>query len=61
MIKSSVEVAELHETANLVVRRRQCPIRNGLDFLCRNGNFTSGHGVTKILHLIKADEALLKA
>jgi hypothetical protein len=41
MNKSGIEVAELRETANLLVRRRHLLDYNGLDFLCRNGNFTS--------------------
>jgi hypothetical protein len=47
MDEYGVEVAELHETANLLLRRRQWPDCNGLDFLYRNGNFTSRHSVAK--------------
>jgi hypothetical protein len=36
MNKSGVEVAELHETANLLLPRRHWRVCNGLDFLCRN-------------------------
>jgi hypothetical protein len=60
MNKSDLKVAELHETANLLLRRRHWPLSNGLDFLCRNGNFTSKHSVAKIFHLLKAEKALLK-
>jgi hypothetical protein len=36
MNESRVEVAELHETPNILLRRRHWPVYNGLDFLCRN-------------------------
>jgi hypothetical protein len=60
MNKSCVEIAELYETASLL-RRRQWLVCNGLDFLFRNRNFTSGHSVARIFHLMKAEEALFKA
>jgi hypothetical protein len=34
MDEFGVEVAELHETANIPLRRRHWPVYNGLDFLC---------------------------
>jgi hypothetical protein len=37
MDELGVEVAELHETANLLLRRRHWQVCNGLDCLCRNG------------------------
>jgi hypothetical protein len=46
MNELSVKVAELHETANLRLRRRHYGLCNGVDFLCRNRNFTIGHRVT---------------
>jgi hypothetical protein len=39
MNKSGVEVAELHETANLLPCRRHWLVCNDLNFLCRNRKF----------------------
>jgi hypothetical protein len=61
MNKSGIEVAELYEPANLFLRRRQWDVCNDLDFLCGNRNFTCGHSVAQIFHLMKAEEAFLKA
>jgi hypothetical protein len=36
MDELGAEVAELHETANLLLRRRHWPICNVLNFLCQN-------------------------
>jgi hypothetical protein len=33
MNKSGIEVAELYETANLLLRRRHGPVCNGLDLV----------------------------
>jgi hypothetical protein len=43
MNELGVEVAELHETASLLLCRRRWPVCRGFDFLCRNRNFTSKH------------------
>jgi hypothetical protein len=59
--KSGIEVAELYETANLLLRRRHWPVCNGLDFLCRNRKITNGHSIAHIFHLMRAEEAFLKA
>jgi hypothetical protein len=57
MNKFGVKVTELHEFANLLLRRRHMPVYNGLDFLSRNGNFTNIHSVAQVLHLMKTEEA----
>jgi hypothetical protein len=59
MNRCGVEVAELHESANLLLCRRHWPVRNGLNFICRNGSFTMRLSIAKILHLLKAEGALL--
>jgi hypothetical protein len=41
MDELGVEVSELHEAANLLLRHWHLPICNGLDLLGRNGNLTS--------------------
>jgi hypothetical protein len=61
MDELGVEVAKLRKTANLLVRRRDRLVCNGLDCLCRNGNFLSRHNVAQVLHLLKIEEVLLKA
>jgi hypothetical protein len=38
MDELGIEVAELHETANLLLRHMYMPILNGIDFLGRNEN-----------------------
>jgi hypothetical protein len=43
IIELDVEVEELHETANLLLRRRHWPFCNGLDFLCRKQKNTIRH------------------
>jgi hypothetical protein len=58
MHESGVEAAELHEFTNLLLRRRHLPVCNGLDLRYRNGNFVNKHNKAKILHLMKAEEAL---
>jgi hypothetical protein len=59
MDELGVEVTELHETANLLLRRRHWPVCNGLAFLCRNGNFKCRHSAAQVLHLLKIEEAFL--
>jgi hypothetical protein len=61
MNKFGIEVAELLETANLLLRGRQWLVRNGLDVFCPNENFTRRHSIAKIFHLMKSEEALIKA
>jgi hypothetical protein len=61
MNKSGIEIAEMYETANLLLRRGHWPVCNGLNFLCGNRNFTSRHSIAQIFHLLKAEEAFLKA
>jgi hypothetical protein len=56
-----VRVAKLYETAHLLLRRSHWPVGNGLDFLCRNWNFSSKHIVALVLHLMKTEEALFDA
>jgi hypothetical protein len=55
-----VEVAEVHETASLLLRRRHWPLCNGLVVLRRNGNFAGRHSAAQVLHLLKTEEAFLK-
>jgi hypothetical protein len=52
MHKSGVQVAELHETANLLLRRRKWPVCNGFDFLCWNRYFSGRYCVVEVLHLL---------
>jgi hypothetical protein len=40
---------------HLLLRRRHCPICNGLSFLSRNGNFTSKQSVTQVLDFLKTE------
>jgi hypothetical protein len=55
MDELGVVVAELYETANLLLRRRRWLVCNGLDFLSRNGNFTIRHIVAQVLYLLKTE------
>jgi hypothetical protein len=61
MNKSGIEVAELYETANLLLRRRRLPVCNGLDFLCRNKDFTCRRSVAKVLYLVAVSLLKLNA
>jgi hypothetical protein len=60
MDELGVEIAELREATKLLLRRRDLPIVNKLDFLGRNGNLPSYHSVVQVLHLMKSEEACLQ-
>jgi hypothetical protein len=63
MNDSGLEVAQLLENADILLLRRHWPLCNGVDFLCRNTNFTTWRYYKytyNIFHLMKAKEALLK-
>jgi hypothetical protein len=55
-----VEVAELHETLNVLVYRRHWPVCKCLGFFGRKGNFTSRDNVAQVLHFLKTEDALFK-
>jgi hypothetical protein len=61
MNKSGIEIAELYEIANLLLRRRHWPFCNGLDLLCGNRSFTRRHNIAQIFHLLQTEETLFKA
>jgi hypothetical protein len=60
MDELGVEVAELHETANLL-RRRHLPVCNGLDFHCVIFFFQPTQCSLSFFHLLTTEEALSNA